>query len=89
MIVAKINGGIVGFAAVVDGELDWLFVEPELRGRGIEKRLVDAAVHQARRLGLTLTVSVNPSARRFYEKFGFTAEVEQETPPGRALRMSK
>ena len=34
VIVAEFGGGIVGFAAVVGGELDGLFVEPDLWGRG-------------------------------------------------------
>ena len=33
--VAEMDGKVAGFAAVVDGELDGLFVEPELWRRGI------------------------------------------------------
>ena len=49
VIVAEIDGEIAGFAAVVGGELDGLFVEPDLWGRGIGAALVDAATHEARR----------------------------------------
>ncbi len=89
VIVAEIAGEIVGFAAVVGGALDGLFVEPELWGWGIGKPLVDAAVHEARRRGLALTVIANPRARRFYESCGFTVEGEEQTRFGVALRMSK
>jgi GNAT superfamily N-acetyltransferase len=89
VIVAEFDKVIVGFAAVVGGELDGLFVEPDLWGRGIGRDLIDAATHEARRRGLALTVIANPSARRFYESCGFSVEGEAQTRFGPALRMSK
>lgn len=89
VIVAEMGGAAVGFAAVVGGELDGLFVEPDLWGLGIGRALADAAAHQARRRGLSLTVVANPSARRFYESCGFTVEGEAQTRFGSALRMSR
>ncbi len=89
VIVAEIAGEIAGFAAVVGGELDGLFVEPDLWGHGIGKALVDSAIHQARRRGLALTVIANPRARRFYESCGFTLEGEEQTRFGPALRMTR
>ncbi|HEX3676737.1 MAG TPA: GNAT family N-acetyltransferase [Sphingomicrobium sp.] len=89
VIVAEIAGGIAGFAAVVGGELDGLFVEPDLWGQGIGRTLVDAATHEARKRGLALKVIANPRARRFYESCGFLAEGEVETRFGPALRMTK
>lgn len=89
VIVAEIEGEIAGFAAVVGGELDGLFVEPDLWGRGIGRALVDAATHEARKRGLTLKVIAQPGARRFYEMCGFALEGEAQTRFGPALRMSK
>lgn len=89
VIVAELDGQIVGFAAVVGGELDGLFVEPDLWGRGIGRALADAATHEARRRGLTLKVIANPRARRFYEHCGFKAEGEMMTRFGLAIRMTK
>jgi GNAT superfamily N-acetyltransferase len=89
VIVAEYNGQVAGFAAVVGGELDGLFVEPELWGRGIGRALVDAATHEARRKGLALRVIANPSARRFYVSCGFTAEGEEQTRFGIGIRMTK
>jgi GNAT superfamily N-acetyltransferase len=89
VIVAEMGGEIAGFAAVVGGELDGLFVEPDLWGLGIGRALVDVAAHEARRRGLSLTVTANPSARRFYESCGFTLEGETQTRFGIALRMSR
>jgi GNAT superfamily N-acetyltransferase len=89
VIVAEIGGEIVGFAAVVGGELDGLFVEPDLWGGGIGRLLLEAAVHEARKRGLALTVIANPRAQRFYENCGFTVEGEEQTRFGPGIRMSK
>jgi len=89
VLVAELDGRIAGFAAVVGGELDGLFVEPDLWQRGIGAALVDEATHEARRKGLALTVIASPSAREFYESCGFSLEGEAQTRFGPALRMSK
>jgi GNAT superfamily N-acetyltransferase len=89
VIVAEVDGAIAGFAAVVGGELDGLFVEPDLWGHGIGKALADAATHEARKRGLALKVIANPRARRFYEHCGFSVEGEVQTRFGPALRMTK
>jgi len=89
VIVAELEGEIAGFAAVVGGELDGLFVEPDLWGRGIGRALADAATHEARNRGLALSVIANPRARLFYEICGFSVEGEVETRFGPALKMTK
>ena len=89
VIVAEFDGEVAGFAAVVGGELDGLFVEPDLWGCGIGKALVEAATHQARLSGMTLKVTANPSVRLFYETCGFSVEGEVQTRFGPALRMSR
>src|SRR5580765_3012899 len=89
VIVAEIDGEVVGFAAVVGGELDGLFVEPDLWGGGIGRVLVDAATHEARNRGLALKVIANPRARRFCENCGFSVEGEEQTRFGPGLRMTK
>jgi GNAT superfamily N-acetyltransferase len=89
VIVADFAGGIAGFAAIVGGELDGLFVEPDLWGGGIGRALIQAAAHQARLRGLSLTVIANPSARGFYESCGFSVEGEEQTRFGPGLRMSR
>jgi GNAT superfamily N-acetyltransferase len=89
VMVAELGGRVVGFAAVVGGELDGLFVEPELWRRGVGAALVEEATHSARNRGLTLTVIANPAAREFYEKCGFSVESEMQTRFGPGLRMSR
>jgi hypothetical protein len=51
--------------------------------------LADAATHEARRKGLTLSVIAAPGARRFYESCGFSVEGEAQTRFGPALRMTR
>ena len=89
VLLAETEGRVAGFVAVLGGEIDGLFVEPDLWGLGIGRALVEAAVHHARRIGLSVTVIANPTARLFYEKCGFVLEGEAETRFGPALSMSR
>ena len=71
VLVAERDGRPVGFAAVSDGWLEQLYVEPEAIGTGVGRPLLDAvkAEHPA---GLSLYVFTrNERARRFYEAAGF------------------
>jgi GNAT superfamily N-acetyltransferase len=89
VIVAELDGRVAGFAALIGGELDGLFVEPELWRQGIGTALIEEATHEARRRGLSLSVTANPGAREFYERCGFLVEGEAQTRFGPALRMSR
>ena len=89
VIVAEVDGEVVGFAAVVGGELDGLFVEPSWWRHGIGTALVEAATHASRLSGMTLKVTAGPSARPFYESCGFAVEGDEQTRFGPALRMSR
>ena len=89
VFVAELGSRIAGFAAIVGGELDGIFVEPELWGQGIGTALVDEATHVARRKGLSVTVIASPTARGFYERCGFSVESEAQTRFGPALHMSR
>jgi GNAT superfamily N-acetyltransferase len=93
VLVAEAAGHILGFAALIlepgRAELDGLFVEPENWRKGIGTALVEAATHEARRMGLSLTVIASPSARIFYERCGFSVEREVTTRFGPALSMSR
>jgi GNAT superfamily N-acetyltransferase len=93
VVVAEGVEGVAGFAVILidndSAELDGLFVEPELWGRGVGSLLVELAAHEARQAGLSLTVVAAPAARGFYEKCGFTVEGDAQTRFGPALRMSR
>ena len=90
VFVAQVDGRLAGFAALDGGEIDGLFVEPDLWRRGIGTALVEAAVHEARRRGFSLvTVVAEPLALAFYESCGFRFEGKAETRFGPAIRMSR
>ena len=90
VLVAEADGVLAGFAALDGGELKGLFVDPPSWRRGIGSVLVEAAIHEARRRGLSLvTVVASPSAQSFYEACGFRVEGEAQTRFGPALRMSR
>jgi GNAT superfamily N-acetyltransferase len=86
-------GAVLGFAVVLprddgDAELDGLFVEPDAWGRGIGRRLMEAAVEMSRRRGcLALKVVANQRALGFYLACGFEAlgEVATQFSPGVAM----
>jgi GNAT superfamily N-acetyltransferase len=93
VLAAASGEGLVGLAVVIVGqdraELKSLFVDPRHWRKGVGSALVDAATHEARRAGLSLTVIAEPQAREFYERCGFAVEGEAETRFGPALRMSR
>ena len=64
-----------GFAAVVDGWLEALYVRPAAWGTGLADRLHDAAVAELRRRGTERArlwvLELNPRPRRFYERHGW------------------
>lgn len=97
LLVAESAGRIVGYivgstektipiyALSEIGYLHDLWVEPEMRGRGVGSRLVDAAVEKFRAIGVRQvrgeTAQKNEAARRLVERLGFrisTIEVLKE-----------
>jgi GNAT superfamily N-acetyltransferase len=95
VFVAEWSGAIVGFAAVEprpDGnsELDALFVDPDMRRRGIGRLLIEHCAGVARqRESAALCVVGNPHAEDFYIACGFSSIGATETRFGPGLLMRK
>ena len=86
--VAVVDGRIVGFATLLSGELEDLFVDPGWMRRGIGRALVLDAVALARERGLErIEVTANDHALAFYEDVGFVLDGTVETAFGRGSRM--
>jgi len=78
---------VMGSVAVVkknkqEAQLRWLLLRPEIRGRGIGKKLVGEAVAFTRDCGYSslflLTVDMLPRAAGIYRSFGFKVTEETE-----------
>ena len=95
VFVAERDGAIVGFAALLprpdgDVELDGLFVDPDVRRRGVGRSLVDYCVQVVRRQGsAALCVIGNPHAYDFYSSCGFKVVGTTETRFGSGILMRK
>jgi ribosomal protein S18 acetylase RimI-like enzyme len=72
-----------------EAHLRMLGVSPELRGRGVARRLVTACIALARERGKRrLTLETSPlmiAAQRLYTTMGFTSTGERYTPDGTVL----
>ena len=93
VFVAEWNGSIVGFAVVeprVDGEseLDGLFVDSNVRRRGIGRLLIEHCAKIIRtQKSVALNVVGNPHAKDFYTACGFEVIGNSQTRFGPALLM--
>jgi GNAT superfamily N-acetyltransferase len=78
---------VAGFAALLPRngfcELDGLFVEPDLWGKGVGRALIADALARTR----TLETVANPRAEGFYKRLGFSVIGEAQTQFGPARRM--
>jgi GNAT superfamily N-acetyltransferase len=84
--LAEASSRLVGFAAVSEGWLDHLYVDPSWHGRGVGSTLLRIVKDENARLDLW-TFQSNAQARRFYEHRGFRlvemtdgSENEERTP---------
>lgn len=89
------DGNVVGFASTTHVEfgaleLDDLFTDPDVRRRGVARRLVAQIVAEARTEGVQrIEVTANPHALGFYRAAGFVEVglVSTEFGPGTRMRL--
>nr|WP_255500773.1 GNAT family N-acetyltransferase [Caulobacter sp. 17J80-11] len=92
-LVAVADGEVAGLVELIGAHVANLFVDPARQGRGIGSALLAAA--EARVAGdVTLSVfTVNPDARRLYERLGYVVEGRREISfagaPAEVWRMRK
>jgi len=95
VFVLELSGSVVGFAALEsrpdgDAELDGLFVEPDVRRRGVGRLLVEHCAQIALVKGSrALHVIGNPHAEEFYLSCGFKTVGHSETRFGPGLQMKR
>ena len=76
--VATVDGVVAGtgFIDLGDGRLDAVFVRPDMRGKGIGKRIVAFCEDVGRSAGLTqLKLDSTLNAAPFYRRCGFIGDV--------------
>ena len=91
--VCEVEGRIAGFYALEllgpdDAELEALFVEPEMIGRGFGRTLIKHAKARASTLGIRqIVIQGEPNAQAFYEAAGGVRDGRRESGsiPGRFL----
>ena len=84
LVVEDAEGRVAGYALAAPardddapglGELEAIYLDPEARGRGLGRPLLEAALAELETAGLATVVlwvlTANASARRFYERAGF------------------
>lgn len=95
VVVLEQGGDIKGFAAILprddgDAELDALFVEPDVWGRGYGRALIESCAAMARQQGAaSIHVIGNPHAERFYRACGFTPVSTVRTRFGVGIVMTR
>jgi GNAT superfamily N-acetyltransferase len=94
-LVAELDGRVVGFTHFLFRPSTWaindycyledLYVDPDIRGKGVGRALIDAVVERAQRKGSPrvywTTQNNNSQARILYDSFGYPSEFVQYRIP--------
>ena len=92
LVATDAAGRTIGTVSVAEdgdiAELALMFVDPPAIGGGTGRKLFEAAVRLARRLGYRrMTILADPNAAPFYERMGarFVRDAPSDAIPGRTL----
>ena len=90
VVVAEKDDEPLGFMGVQDGRLEMLFLDPDARGQGLGRRLLERGIERLDVRELTVNEQ-NPQAVGFYEHLGFKTyrrtELDEEGRPYPLLYM--
>jgi ribosomal protein S18 acetylase RimI-like enzyme len=93
IIVAQLEDEIVGFAAVRDSYLSFLYVHPDHYRQGIGLKLLRASIKLAEDVPWTIVLAENEPAISLYKRAGFDEvarfESDNEGYPVTCIRMVK
>ncbi len=79
--VAEADGAVVGFTNLDGGDVDQLYVDPEVGGRGVARAPYGAVEEEARRRRIrTPTATASLRAVPAFVRFGFAALERSERP---------
>ena len=85
-VVVRDEGHLVGLAGIEvcgqDGLLRSVVVDPDYRGEGAGRSLIDTALALARRMGLGTLYVLTTSARDYFALHGFADCPRDQAPPG-------
>lgn len=83
VLVVEQDGELVATASLNKGEIFAVFVDPELQGIGLGKRLMKLLEDQARKNGATeMVLSISLPSKRFYESLGYQVVEERSRDVG-------
>ena len=86
-LLAVIDGEVVGFASLKDGEeIDMLFVDPEFARQGVGRALIEALTKLAQARGAKrLTTEASDVAKPLFERAGLRGPEAQPRAQGRPM----
>ncbi|WP_159820188.1 GNAT family N-acetyltransferase [Colwellia sp. 20A7] len=70
------EAAILGFCGFLDNKLNWMFVEPTARGKGVAAKLLEHVLPKLPDHSFLFVLKTNVRAIALYEKFGFVVQQE-------------
>jgi ribosomal protein S18 acetylase RimI-like enzyme len=93
LLVACEGDKVIGFSGSHEDYLGWLYLDPEYRGRGIARQLLQESLKYTGPHTWTVTLAENKNALKFYESEGFKVTTsflsEEEGYPCQVFKLKR